>query len=170
MIKIDSQVKGLAELDKFLSTLPVDVQLKILPSSLRVAAKPIMDQAVQNIIANFGSSRRYSGVLASHIVRQKRSAKYYAARITIKVKRPKGKAQKLDPAPKINGVTKPYGDDPFYGRFLEFGTSKMSARPWLKPAAMARQDDAGRELNRDLQKKLAKWCKANGVKFAPAGV
>lgn len=29
--------------------------------------------------------------------------------------------------------TKPTGDG-FYGFFLEFGTSKMSARPWVRPA------------------------------------
>lgn len=33
-------------------------------------------------------------------------------------------------------------NDPFYWRFLEFGTSKMPARPFLRPAFAARREEA----------------------------
>jgi HK97 gp10 family phage protein len=165
MIKIDAHVEGLAELDRFLSTLPDELQRKMLVSSLRQATKPIIAQAQSNIKRLFGSSPRWTGTLEAGVVAAKGKTGL-AARVNIKTKKPRGsKSNEV-----INGVRKPYGRDPFYGRFLEKGTSKMPAYPWLQPAAMARQDEAGRALNADLQKRMAKWCKANGVKYVPGGV
>ncbi|TCK37976.1 HK97 gp10 family phage protein [Paraburkholderia sp. BL8N3] len=166
MIKVDSQVKGLAELDRFLATLPEEMQRRMLRSSLMKAADPIVKQAQQNIANIFGGSARYTGTLEAGIMRGSTKKTGLAARVNVKLRknvRAKGKTR-------INGVLKEFGLDPFYGRFLELGTSKMAPRPWLKPAAMARQDDAGRALNADLQKRIARWCKANGVTFKPAGV
>ncbi|SAK63582.1 hypothetical protein AWB80_02885 [Caballeronia pedi] len=161
-----SAVKGLKELDEFLATLPEEVQKSMLTSSLRVAAKPILDQAMLNVLMNFGGHPRSSGVLFSHITRGKVKRTGYAARIDVKLKRRSKSPGKVNA--RINGVRKPYGDDPFYGRFLEFGTSKMEAKPWLRPAAIAKQDDAGRGLNVELQRRMALWCKKNGVKFVPS--
>jgi HK97 gp10 family phage protein len=124
-----------------------------------------MDQAMLNVLALFGGSDRSSGVLFSHITRSKFKRTGLAARVNVTLKRRRGSAAK---GPKtINGVRKQYGDDPFYGRFLEFGTSKMPAQPWLRPAGIAKQDAAGKELNRALQKRMMQWCKKNGVRYAP---
>jgi HK97 gp10 family phage protein len=35
---------------------------------------------------------------------------------------------------KVRGGKKYMGRDPFYARFVEFGTAKMMARPYLRPA------------------------------------
>nr|WP_284508299.1 HK97-gp10 family putative phage morphogenesis protein [Caballeronia sp. NCTM5] len=164
-ISSSSQLQGLAELDRFLATLPEEVQRKMLASALRDAAKPIMGEAMLNVLLNFGGKPRSSGVLFSHITRSKYRRTGYAARVNVTLKRPKGPAAK---APRrINGVYKPYGEDPFYGRFLEFGTSKMAAKPWLRPAALAKQDAAGRAMQATLQKRIAAWCKRNGVRYVP---
>lgn len=160
-----SEVKGLKELDAFLSTLEEEVQRSMLSGALRDAAKPILDQAMLNVLMQFGGSRRSSGVLFSHITRSKYKRTALAARVNVTLKRPRGPAAKK--AQVINGVRKPYGQDPFYGRFLEFGTSKMPARPWLRPAGIAKQDAAGSEMRRTLQKRMLAWCKKNGVKYVP---
>ncbi|BAO89024.1 HK97-gp10 family putative phage morphogenesis protein [Caballeronia cordobensis] len=164
MISI-SEVKGLKELDAFLATLPEEVQRSMLSGSLRDAAKPIMDQAALNVLALFGGHQRSSGVLFSHITRSKYKRTGYAARVNVTIKRPRGAAAKSPQI--INGVRKPYGQDAFYGRFLEFGTSKMRAYSWLRPAGIAKQDEAGRAMNRTLQKRMLAWCKKNGVTYKP---
>lgn len=164
MISI-SEIKGLKELDAFLATLPEEIQRSMLSGSLRDAAKPVMDQAALNVLTLFGGSPRSSGVLFSHITRSKYKRTGYAARVNVTIKRPRGAAAKSPQI--INGVRKPYGHDAFYGRFLEFGTSKMPARSWLRPAAIAKQDESGRSFNRALQKRMLAWCKKNGVQFKP---
>lgn len=156
------EVTGLAELDQFLKTLPDEIQRKMLFSSLMTAAKPVMDQAKANVRHRFGGSVHYTGTLERGIVRGRNRKSGLAARVDVKLRKVRSSTAKT-----VNGVRKPYGDDPFYGRFLEMGTSKMAAEPWLKPAGLARQNDAGRALNKALSKQVARWCKANGVPFRP---
>lgn len=144
-------VRGLAELDNFLKTLPDEMQKNMLYSSLMTAAKPVMDQAKQNVRANFAGSVDWTGTLERGITRGRMKKSGMAARVDVKLRRSRGGGP----------------DDPFYGRFLEMGTSKMAAKPWLQPAGVARQADAGRALNTALQKQVAKWCKANGVTYKP---
>jgi HK97 gp10 family phage protein len=164
MISVNS-VTGLSDIDKFLKDLPEEVQRSILAGALRDAAHPILVQAMVNVQNLFGGKPRSSGVLQSHITRSKYKRTALAARVNVTLKRPRGQAAKQ--ARVINGVRKPYGEDPFYGRFLEFGTSRMEAKPWLAPAAIAKQDASGAAFNRSLQKRMMAWCKKNGVKYTP---
>lgn len=159
MIKID-EVKGLKELDDFLKTLPEELQRTMLNVALRAAGKPILEQAKQNVRSLFGDSARYSGVLESGLVIAKQRKTGLAARVNVKTRKPRGEKWTH-----INGVRKPYGRDPFYGRWLEKGTSKMAPKPFLGPAGYSRQSEAGRALNASLQKQMLRWCKRNGVKF-----
>jgi HK97 gp10 family phage protein len=161
MIKVD-EVKGLAELDRFLETLPEEMQRSMLYSSLMTAARPIMDQAKSNVQREFGGSMRWTGTLMQGITRGRMKKTGLAARVDVKLKRPKGTGPTV-----INGVHKKYGNDPFYGRYLEMGTSKMAPKPWLRPAADSKQDEAGEKMNEALQRQVLKWCKANGVTYEP---
>ena len=162
MITID-EVKGLAELDKFLETLPEELQRSMLYSALMTAAKPIMDQAKANVQRQFGGSMRWTGTLMTGVTRGRMKKTGLAARVDVKLKRPRGAGPTV-----INGVRKKYGTDPFYGRYLEMGTSRMAPQPWLRPAADAKQGEAGEKMNAALQKQALKWCKANGVTYEPS--
>jgi len=42
----------------------------------------------------------------------------------------------------------------FYGLFLEYGTSKMAARPWLRPAVDEKQQEALEAVEKVLQRTL----------------
>lgn len=51
---------------------------------------------------------------------------------------------------------KRYGKfDAYYARFVEFGTSKMAARPFLRPAFEAKKNDAAQAIGDTLAKELA---------------
>ena len=45
-------------------------------------------------------------------------------------------------------------DDPYYWRFVEFGTSKMPAKPFLRPAFTAKKEQASREIIMTLQDEI----------------
>lgn len=147
------EVHGLSELDAFLRTLPDELQRKMLYSALMTGAKPIMDQAKRNVQSRFGGSVDYTGRLERGITRGRVRKTGLAARVNVSLK---------------GGRNNP--DNPFYGRFLEFGTSKMEPKPWLRPAGEMRRTEAGREFNRALQTQIQKWCKANGVTFRPGSI
>lgn len=58
----------------------------------------------------------------------------------------------------IRGGARKSGDNVFYWRFLEFGTSKMEARPFMRPALESKAEAATQaivtELNRQLDEVL----------------
>ena len=163
-MKIDLEVKGLKEVEQFLKTLPDEVSRKMLYGALMGGATPIMQQAKLNVLSNFGRSARYTYTLEEALVRGRRKNTGLAARVDVKIR--KGKVR--DRMVKA-GVIKPHGDDAFYGRFLEFGTSKMPAYPFLKPAADAKAGEAIKRFNGTLMKRMAKWCKDNGVVYRSPG-
>lgn len=110
------EIKGLTEFRKTLRKLPKELQKRELRAGLRKGAKVIRDAAESFAPVD-------SGNLRDHIVIRSEKKRYLndAARLKVGVatKRPK-KGEK--------------SGTPFYWRFLEFGTSKMRAQPFLVPA------------------------------------
>jgi HK97 gp10 family phage protein len=163
-MRLDLEVKGLADCEKFLRTLPDEVARKMLYGALMGGATPIMQQARENVLRNFGRSARYTYTLEEAIVRGRNRRTKLAARVDVKIR----KGRQRDRMIKA-GVIKPHGDDAFYGRFLEMGTSKMAAKPFLRPAADAKAGESARRFNNTLMKRMAKWCKQNGVAYRTPG-
>lgn len=163
-MKFDMQVNGLAEMERFLKTLPDEVSRKMLYGALMGGAKPIMDQAKANVRANFGNSARFTSTLEESLVRGRQRKTGLAARVNVKIRKGKVKDRMIKA-----GVIKPHGDDAFYGRFLEFGTSKMPAYPFLKPAADAKAGEATNRFRDTLMKRMGKWCKESGVVYRTYG-
>ncbi|WP_322092814.1 HK97-gp10 family putative phage morphogenesis protein [Paraburkholderia bannensis] len=161
---IDIEVQGWKQIEAFLKTLPDQVASKMLYDSLMAGAKPISDQAKANIRQLFGSSVRYTGTLEKAIARGRTRRTRYAARVDVKLRRAKNNGKTIK-----GNVTKPYGDDAFYGRFLEFGTSKMAAKPFLLPAATARRGQSIDRFNKTLMQRMSKWCAQNGVTYRASG-
>jgi len=50
------------------------------------------------------------------------------------------------------GVTVVVGTKHFYGRFLETGTRRMAARPWLRPALDENQDEVVRRFRGEIRR------------------
>ena len=52
------------------------------------------------------------------------------------------------------GITKEDNSEIFYGKFLEFGTSKMSAKPFMAPAYATKKTEAKNIIKDELKKEL----------------
>jgi HK97 gp10 family phage protein len=107
----DEVIKGGKELDAFLQTLSVKVEKNILRSALRQGANVIRAAAKANVPVQ-------SGLLRDSIRVSVRSSR---GRVTASVKAGKGKGGKtVEMLP--SGKAKITYHDPYYARFVEFGT------------------------------------------------
>lgn len=131
-----ARVLGLDDLDRALQELSADLRRKIVKGALRDAAKPIQRAArAQAPVLQGTAAYRLPGTVRDAIViRASKLRKAFRGELGIYVK-PRfrglgGKASSKNPF------------DPFYYRFLELGTNKMRARPFLGPAFAAHKEAA----------------------------
>lgn len=123
-------IESTIQTDKLLKTLkifPERVQKNIMTGAVRAATKPIIDDARKNVTVDTGNLKKSIGV-----VKRKSSDKSI---IWFTVSPRKGG--------KNNG---------FYGHMIEFGTSKMAAQPFMRPA-FENQDQQSIEAAKEYMKK-----------------
>ncbi len=146
-------VSGLADLEEALLELGNSVAGKALHNALMTAAIPIQNTAIA--MAPQAAKPYYRYKRRGKKVRGRAAAGQPAAGTTtervleqpgnlrknISRKRLKGrKYAELTGGEAYVGVS--WQGNAFYGRFLEFGTAKMAARPFLRPAFDARSGEA----------------------------
>lgn len=134
------QVRGLAELYKRLRELPDAIAGKgggPLRYAIFQAAKVIKVQAIANAPED-------TGKLKANIVtaRQRKNPKgregYY-----IEVRRKRKHYARTRQNVRKGNVGKTYEQrDAYYGMFLEFGTERMPARPFMRPAFESKKEEA----------------------------
>lgn len=122
------EVTGLSEVRAALQDLSKAVVGKALADAVRAGAAVIRDEAKRR--APVGSVPHYVGRKAKG-----RLVKPGNLRRQIRMKRVRG--DRLSATYKIG-----FTGLGFYGRFLEFGTAKMSARPILRPAFESKKHEA----------------------------
>ena len=120
-------LRGADELLKGLQELEPAIAKKILRSAMRQAAKPILDEAKRRVPVLTGELRKSLKIRAL-----KRNNK---GRIGVVISTEKGF---------FKGET-------FYGAFLEFGTKKMPAKPFIRPAFEANKARAVRIVEQALK-------------------
>lgn len=112
--------------------------LRKLPDATKVAAQQVMDVTAFQVMSRAKSLVPVStGVLKRGIQWKSRPATVSA----------------------VVGVTESalYGRfDPFYWKFVEYGTVRVPARPFMRPAAQAAEGDHERRLNQALTKSATK--------------
>lgn len=161
------QIHGLEGLVQSLRALPKELHGKAMQAGMRKGGNIIRDEARQRV-------RRGTGFLAEQIVVRRANAKnrqkagvgageYYTVGVRTGKKakyanttrnRRKGRAGKLY---EQSGWA-------YYWRFLEFGTKKMAARPFLTPAAEARGPQAAQAIVDQTSAAIDKLMKARGWK------
>lgn len=133
------QISGLSELGEALKQFPVKLGQKYLRKATFAAASVIKDDAI-------GRAPIRTGALRDHIAVFKRPSDGDTAHYAIGVRGIK-LTRKLKRVAKylrqIAGVKHlDISGDLYYWRFLEFGTSKMPAHPFLRPAFEAQKENA----------------------------
>lgn len=126
---IESKI-DFSDLRKALEQFPKNVERNILTGATRAAAGYIRDEVRANTPIRTGNLRKSIG--------------------TMKRRSPKNMAW-FTVSPRQGGK-----NDGFYGRFLEFGTSKMSPRPFMRPTFEAKGEKAVDAFKEYAEKRIDK--------------
>lgn len=107
---MSTEIKGLEQLISKLNNLPEKLEKKVIRAAVRKGAILVRDKAREKAPVKTGTLKKSIKI---------RSNKVANGIISFKI-----------------GPTndKKKGTDVFYGRFIEFGTSKMAAKPFMRPA------------------------------------
>ena len=140
------KVEGLSQIHKALSELGRKTANKIGVKAMRLGGKVMREQARQNAPSLSRSlPHRRAGTLKKAI---KSSTKVLRNGNIGTVIRVKGLTAKQRGAFKAKNESS--GDynpkDPFYWRFVEFGTSKMPAKPFMRPAFEQAKEKTAAEI------------------------
>lgn len=166
------QVKGLADLKRKLEQLPKAMRARVLRNALAAGARDVRDTARRNApVLQLGGALkapyRKPGTVRNAIrVRTSKAARKAGdVGVFVNVKPLPGNKYKRETTQTIfrgkvtrwkltqkteRGAHNP--NDPFYWRFLEFGTKKMAARPFLQRAA-----ERLPQALRTFEDRIAKW-------------
>lgn len=122
-------VKGLSDMLEALRAFPPKLRRKTLAASTIAAAKTIRDQARQNAPVD-------TGLLRKDIIYKRIAERCTPERevYAVLVRKSKGHA--------------------FYWRFIEFGTSKVPPRPFMRPAVLEKQEEAVEKFAEVLRAKV----------------
>jgi len=170
-MKTSVSIEGLNELRIALRRLPEELQKNELAKAVRKGAQTTQADAVAR--APFlmkPDPRRKSGLLKSAIkaTAGRRNGNVGSAfvyvRMLAKSQISKFKKAMAKAGKRVKGAANP--DDPFYWRFVEFGTSKMAAKPFLRPAFEHTKMQAAERIKEALREGVERQAaKVAGRKF-----
>jgi len=155
---MEVNISGFKELREALLKLPKEIQGKPLASAVSAAAKVVQDEAVK-------LAPIQTGELKKNIIRYKAKKYSNAQQVTYHVGMKKEWIPYFDNIKnrRAGKVGKKYSRDKiYYWRFHEFGTVKMPARPFFRPAFESTKSE---QLD-TMQKGLAKAIEAARKKLA----
>lgn len=161
LIKMSAKLEGLRELDNQLKELGAVAAVKVMQGQVRHAMKPVLERAKAMAPVDEGALRdglairvlkpsqtKKSSVMAGIVVRPPPGMTKAYRRLRRLVKE-KWKQRSLKRELIRNSAT-------WRWHFVEFGTSKMAARPFLRPAMDASADGIVTEFRKDLRKRIHK--------------
>jgi HK97 gp10 family phage protein len=138
---VASQLEGVAELTKTLNAMGVDVAAPELRGTARSAMKIAFDKMLALIPvgkvphATYKGNRVFPGF-------SRRSLRLFS-----RINKRNGTAE---------AIVGPSREAFYATQFVELGTSKMAARPWMRPAFESSVDPILREIANQLRKRLSR--------------
>lgn len=133
------RIEGLEELARALKELPKRLARNGLRASVYAGAKVIRDEArLKAPVATkaLGPNQQPPGTLKRAIIMKQIPEKSDAQKQVFHVAVRRGKQYRKQ------GKKGTLSQDAYYAHFVEFGTVKMSARPFMRPAFEGRKNDA----------------------------
>jgi HK97 gp10 family phage protein len=141
---VEVKVRGVPELQALLKSIPDKLRRRALRNALAAGARVVRDEARQRapVLVNAmkapfrtpGTVKRAITVRTSKVARRSGDVGVFVNVRPLK----SGVTKAFKQATGRRGSQNP--KDPFYWRWLEFGTAKMAARPFLTPAAKRLSD------------------------------
>lgn len=140
------KVEGLSQIHKALSELGRKVSNKIAVKAMREGGKIVREQARQNApVLSQSTPYRRAGTLKKAIKSSTKVLKNGKIGTVVRVKTLTTKQiETFKVRSGKKGALNP--KDPYYWRFLEFGTSKMPAKPFMRPAFEQTKEKAATEI------------------------
>ena len=158
MARVESvQIKGLAELDRALRELPDRVARNGLRASVYAGAKVIRDEAkarAPKAAKSLGANQPPPGTLKRSVILKHIRELSSLGRQTFFVLVRHGKKYRKQ------GKRGTLSQDAWYWRFLEFGTRKKTARPFLRPALETKRREATQAIKERLTQRIELEAKA----------
>ena len=141
-------VSGLKELQAAMKALPTNISRNVLRGAVNAGATVIREEAKARAPVYAGppiKGQAPPGTLKRSLYQKQIREKSNALLQTFFVGVRRGRSAKK---------TKKGTLDAWYAHFVEFGTSKMAARPFMRPAFEAKKSAAVQAIERYLQKRI----------------
>lgn len=148
-------IEGLRELGERLKALPKEISGKSggpLLKALRRMGKVIQGRAKDRVRVKSGTLRDNIVVVRDKRARRKGATEGVEVTVRYKAKGYKDNARNRRTG-RVGGTYKNYGPL-FYAKFLEFGTSKMPAYPFMRPAFEGSKNELGGIFKAELTKAI----------------
>ena len=116
---------------KALCQFPKNIQNNVLAGAVRAGAKPLVDAARTNVPVDTGNLKKSIGI------NRKKTKDKSTVWFTV--------------SPRKGGV-----NDGFYGHMIEFGTSKMTAQPFMRPAFESQDNQSIEATKRYIAERIDK--------------
>lgn len=164
-------VSGFAELRKGFNQISLAGQNKRLESAVLAGSRVVRDRARQIAEAK---DIRQTGATIENIVHKRvrendpfSAEAHVAVRHGVQTKRAKAKARRALAKGDKEGAAKALENvnDPYYWRFHERGTSKMGARPFIRPGLEESKGQAIDAMRKSLKSGIAAAARQAGVKY-----
>lgn len=151
------KVEGLQELDKRLREFGPKIAANGLRSASLAGAKVFLNAAKETVPVR-------TGTLRANLVTKRRRTAQNVATYAVVVKQITLKHADTRLNRRLRRVGRKYkADGPgFYAKFLEFGSSKMSAKPFLRPAFLSNTEQAIAAVKSGLERAVARAAKRAG--------
>lgn len=137
-------LEGMKELNKALKQLPDKLQERAIKNAMADGARAIRDEAKRRAPVDDGDLR--DSIVVSRTVQVKGRRQSVKGGVVIGIK----------------------GAPRFYAHIAEFGTSRQTAQPFLRPAFDAKQEEAlkriGPKLGKEIEKQARKLNEMSGAK------